>query len=70
MNITADAEIHKVDCVTEEDIDYFEDGQTEGPDLNPMCPYLNTGRHTRWNHKLFKLFVEHFQEDSVRPGPW
>ena len=46
MNITADAEIHKVDCATEEEADEFEDGQAVGPNLNPMRPYLDTGRHT------------------------
>jgi hypothetical protein len=64
MNITADAEIHKVNCATEEEADDFEDGQTAGPELDPMRPYLDTGRHTRWNDELSELFVEHFQEEQ------
>ena len=64
MNISADAEIHKVDCATEEEVDDFEDGQAEGPELSPMRPYLNTGRHTRWNNELSELFVEHLQEEE------
>jgi hypothetical protein len=64
MNISADAEIYKVDCATEEETDDFEDGQTVGPELDPMRPYLDTGRHTRWNDELSELFVEHFQEDE------
>jgi hypothetical protein len=64
MNINADTEIHKVDCVTEEDADDFEDGQTVGPELNPMRPYLDTSRHTRWNDELSELFFEHFQEEE------
>ncbi|KAF8814441.1 hypothetical protein BYT27DRAFT_7206096 [Phlegmacium glaucopus] len=64
MNITADAEIHKVDCITEEDADNFEDNQTVGPELDPMCLYLNTSKHTRWNDKLSELFVERFQEEK------
>ena len=63
MNISADAEIHKINCATEEDADDFEDGQTVGPNLNPMRPYLDTGRHTRWNYELSELFIEHFQEE-------
>src|SRR5271154_513560 len=64
MNISADAEIHKVNCATEEDVDDFEDGQTVGPEVNPMCPYLDSSRHTRWNNELAELFVEHFQEEE------
>jgi hypothetical protein len=64
MNITADAEIHKVDCATEEEADDFENGQTEGPELNPMRPYLETARYTTWNYELSELFVEHFQEEQ------
>jgi hypothetical protein len=41
-----------------------EDGQTVGPNLNPMSPYLDTGRHTRWNDELSELFVEHLQEEE------
>jgi hypothetical protein len=65
MNISKDAEIHKVDCATEEEADDFEDGQTVGPELDPMRPYLDTGRHTRWNDELSELFVEHFQEEQA-----
>jgi hypothetical protein len=64
MNINADAEIHKVNCATEEDADDFEDGETVGPELNPMCPYLDSSRYTRWNNELCELFVEHFQEEE------
>ena len=64
MNITADAEIHKVNCATEEEADDFEEGYTEGPELNPMRPYLETGRNTKWNYELCELFVEHFQEEQ------
>ena len=64
MNITADAEILKVHCATEEEVDSFEDDQTVGPELNQMRPYLATGRHTRWNDELCELFVEHFQEEE------
>ena len=64
MNITKDAEIHKVDCATEEEADDFEDGQNMGPGLNPMRPYLDTVKHTRWNDDLSELFVEHFQEEE------
>jgi hypothetical protein len=64
MNISADAEIHKVYCATEEEADDFEDGQTVGPDLNPMRPYLNTSRRTSWNDELSELFVEHFQKEE------
>jgi hypothetical protein len=41
INITADAQIHKIDCATEDDVDEFEDNPTVGPDLNPMRPYLD-----------------------------
>ena len=64
MNITADAEIHKVDCATEEEVDDFGDGQTVGPELNPMRPYLETSRHTMWNDELSELFIEHLQEEE------
>ncbi|KAF8801718.1 hypothetical protein BYT27DRAFT_7114412 [Phlegmacium glaucopus] len=64
MNISADAEIHKVDCITEEEADDFEEGQAVGPELNPMHPYLDTSKHTRWNNELAKLFVEHLQEEE------
>ena len=64
MNITADAEIHKVNCATEEEADDFEEGYTEGPELNSMRPYLETGRNTKWNYELCELFVEHFQEEQ------
>ena len=64
MNITADAEIHKVDCATEEEVDEFEEGLIGGPKLNPMRPYLETGRCTKWNYELCELFVEHFQDEQ------
>jgi hypothetical protein len=64
LNISTDAEIHKVDCATEEEADDFEDGQTVGPELDPMRPYLDTGRHTRWNDEICELFVEHFQKEE------
>jgi hypothetical protein len=64
MGISADAEIHKVDCITEEEADDFEEGQAVGPELNPMRPYLDTSKHTRWNNELAELFVEHLQEEE------
>jgi len=64
MNITADAQIHKVDCATEEEVDNFEDDPTVGPELDPMRPYLNSSKHTRWNYELSELFVDHFQEEQ------
>jgi hypothetical protein len=64
MYISADAKIHEVNCATEEEVDDFEDGHAVGPELNPMRPYLNTSRHTRWNDELSELFVEHFQEEE------
>jgi hypothetical protein len=54
MNITADAEIHQVDSATEEEVDDFETGQGMGHELNPMRPYLETGRHTTWNDELYR----------------
>jgi len=35
-----------------------------GPQLNPMRPYLETGRHTTWNDELSEMFVDHFQEEE------
>ena len=64
LNITADAEIHQVNCATEEEADNFEDGQTAGPELNPMRPYLDTGRHTKWNYELCQQFVDYFQDEE------
>ncbi|KAF8806866.1 hypothetical protein BYT27DRAFT_7256879 [Phlegmacium glaucopus] len=63
MNISTDAEIHKVDCITEEQADNFEEGAV-GPELNPMHLYLDTSKHTRWNNELAELFVEHLQEEE------
>jgi hypothetical protein len=64
LNITADAQIHKIDCATEDDVDEFEDNPTVGPDLNPMRPYLDSGRQTKWNYELSELFADHFQEEQ------
>ena len=64
MNITVDAEIYKVECATEEEVDDFGDGQIAGPELDPMRPYLDTGRHTSWNDELTELFVDHFEQEQ------
>jgi hypothetical protein len=39
---------------TEEEVDDFETGQGMGHELNPMRPYLETGRHTTWNDELYR----------------
>lgn len=64
MKITADAEIHKVDCATEEEADDFENGENDGPLLDPMRPYLETGRNTKWNYELCEAFVQYFETEE------
>lgn len=64
MNITRDAQIHQVNGATENEVDDFENGHGMGPQLNPMRPYLETGRHTIWNDDLAEMFVKHFEEEE------
>jgi hypothetical protein len=42
MGIGKDKGISEVNGATEEEVDDFEEGITIGPDLCPMCPYLNS----------------------------
>ena len=61
MGIKNNKGISGVCCASEDEVQDFEEGTTTGPDLCPMCPYLNSGQHMTWNHALCKMFVESFE---------
>jgi len=61
MGIKNDKGISGVCCASEDEVQDFEEGTTTGPDLCPMRPYLNSGRHTTWNDALCEMFVESFE---------
>ncbi len=63
MGIDKDKGISKVECATEEEVEEFQEGIAEGPDLSPMRPYLNSSRRTAWNNSLCEKFIEHFEEE-------
>ena len=61
MGIKNDKGISGVCCTLEDEVQDFEEGTTTGPDLSPMCPYLNSSQHMTWNDALCEMFVENFE---------
>ena len=61
MGIKNNKEISEVCCTSEDEVQDFEESTMTGPDLCPMCPYLNSSQHTTWNDALCEMFVENFE---------
>ena len=64
MGIANDKEISRIDCATDEEVNDFEEGIMTAPKLFPMCPYLNSSKHTSWNDVLCKMFIKDFKDEQ------
>jgi len=64
MKIKHDRDAFRIDSVTQEEIDEFEQGITMGPKLDPMRPFLESSKQNIWNDTLCDLFTEHFEEEG------
>ena len=64
MHINKDKDISQIDCATEVEVEEFNEGTGAGPEINPMCPYLNSNKQTSWNDALCELFVKDFEEEQ------
>ncbi|KJA18112.1 hypothetical protein HYPSUDRAFT_57310 [Hypholoma sublateritium FD-334 SS-4] len=64
MHIKGDSEIKKVKLADLTEVELFDSGEGDGPQLDPMRPYF--GKHflkKGWHHTLRDLFIERMQQD-------
>ena len=64
MHIKGDSEIRKVELASLTEVELFDNGEGDGPRLDPMRPYF--GKYflkKEWHHTLRELFIERMQQD-------
>lgn len=54
----------QIDSTIEEDIEEIKEGTITGPELDPMCLFLKSGKHNSWNDTLCYMFSNYFKEEQ------
>jgi len=64
MLMEDDKDVVQVDSVTKEEIEEFEEGTGVAPKLDPMRPFLQSGKQNSWNDTLCEMFIGYFEEEQ------
>jgi hypothetical protein len=62
LGISKNDDIVSIDLATRDEVDSYENGDTDEPPLQPMRPYLEGKLLVEWNNKLCELFIEHLAD--------
>ena len=62
LGMSKNDDIINIDLATREEVESYENGDTDEPPLQPMRPYLDGDVLVEWNNRLCELFVAHLAE--------
>ncbi len=69
LGIKKDDDIYHYESATAEEVNSYDAGTGDAPELQPMRLYLETKQCVTWNDELCELFLDHYeQEFGNRPA--